>query len=171
MRVSQLLKRALTYYWRTNMAVVLGVAVAVAVLSGALLVGDSVRASLRDLVVQRLGQTSLVVTSSGFVREAFATDLQSDPEFAREFSAVCPLISLEGTVTHEPSKRVASGITVYGVDERFWKFNQRDGIAPQDRNILVSNTLARELAAAPGDTMLLRVASLTERKPANGKRP
>ena len=44
------------YYWRTNLAVVLGVATAVAVLAGALLVGDSVRGSLRDLVLQRLGR-------------------------------------------------------------------------------------------------------------------
>ena len=65
----QLVKQSLFYYWRTNIAVVLGVAVAVAVLAGALLVGDSVRASLRDLVLQRLGQTSSVVTSTGFFRE------------------------------------------------------------------------------------------------------
>ncbi|HKO59666.1 MAG TPA: hypothetical protein VJV03_00770, partial [Pyrinomonadaceae bacterium] len=60
MRTSQLLKRNLTYYWRTNVAVVLGVAAAVAVLSGALLVGDSVRGSLRDLFLQRLGRTERV---------------------------------------------------------------------------------------------------------------
>src|SRR6267142_923136 len=54
MRASRLVYRGLTYYWRTNIAVVLGVATAVAVLAGALLVGDSVRGSLRDLVVQRL---------------------------------------------------------------------------------------------------------------------
>jgi hypothetical protein len=68
MSFSQLIKQSLFYYWRTNIAVVLGVAVAVAVLAGALLVGDSVRASLRDLVLQRLGQTSSVVTATGFFR-------------------------------------------------------------------------------------------------------
>ena len=49
MQTSTLIKRNLIHYWRTNLAVVLGVATAVAVLAGALLVGDSVRASLRDL--------------------------------------------------------------------------------------------------------------------------
>ena len=34
MRTSQLLKRNLSYYWRTNLAVVAGVATAVAVLAG-----------------------------------------------------------------------------------------------------------------------------------------
>ena len=46
MTISRLVFQSMKYYWRTNAAVVLGVAVAVAVLSGALLVGDSVRGSL-----------------------------------------------------------------------------------------------------------------------------
>ena len=47
--------RGLRHYWRTNLAVVLGVAVAVSVLAGALVVGASVKASLRELAVSRLG--------------------------------------------------------------------------------------------------------------------
>src|SRR5215475_3311748 len=102
MQFSQLLKRSLLYYWHTNLAVVLGVATAVAVLAGALLVGDSVRKSLSDLVLQRLGKTSYVVNSNGFIREQLAADIQSDPAFANDgFASVCPLISVEGTVTHE----------------------------------------------------------------------
>src|SRR6267142_1608361 len=120
MRTAQLLKRNLVYYWRTNLAVVLGVATAVAVLAGALLVGDSVRASLRDLFVQRLGNTDYVITAQGFFREQLASDIQNDERFASMGSlAACPLIALQGTITNEPSKQVGSGIRVYGVDERF----------------------------------------------------
>ena len=57
MSLSRLALRSATYHWRTNLAVVLGVAAAVSVLGGALLVGDSVRGSLRDLVLSRLGRT------------------------------------------------------------------------------------------------------------------
>ena len=158
MSTAQLLKRSLTYYWRTNLAVVLGVAVAVAVLAGALLVGDSVRASLRDLVVQRLGQTSFVVTSSGFFREQLATDIQEDPQFGTNgFALACPLISIQAQATHEASKRVASAIKLYGVDDRFWKFNGRDRTGPQNRTVYISQTLATELGANAGDPLLLRL--------------
>ena len=133
-------------------------AVAVAVLAGALLVGDSVRASLRDLVIQRLGQTSFVVTSTGFFREQLAGDIQNDPQFASNgFTAACPLILLEGTITHESSKRVASGIKVYGVDERFWRFNNKDATSPQNRSIFISQTLSNELGASIGDSTLLQI--------------
>ena len=64
--------RALRHYWRTNLAVVAGIATAVAVLGGALIVGDSVRGTLRDLALDRLGATDLVVTSPHFFRETLA---------------------------------------------------------------------------------------------------
>ena len=82
MRTSRLVIRAFTYYRRTNAAVVLGVATAVAVLGGALLVGDSVRGSLRDLVLHRLGRTDQVVVSTGFFRDALADELRADEAFS-----------------------------------------------------------------------------------------
>ena len=72
MSLSRLVVRSATYHWRTNLAVVLGVAAAVSVLGGALLVGDSVRGSLRDLVMSRLGKTDDVVASAGFFQEGLA---------------------------------------------------------------------------------------------------
>lgn len=161
---ARLVRQNLTHYWRTNLAVVLGVAAAVAVLAGALLVGDSVRASLRDLVVQRLGQTDQAIVATGFFREQLAADVQEDAQFATAgFAAACPLIALEATVTHEGSRRVASAIKVYGVDERFWKFNKlEDQQPPRNREALASDALARELGANPGDSLVVRVHKPSE---------
>src|SRR5438552_15520916 len=114
MKPTLLVRRALAHYWRTNVAVVLGVATAVAVLAGAFLVGDSVRGSLRDLVLQRLGRTDRAVLSSGFFREALATDLEGDASFASSFEAVCPVIVMQGVVSEPASGRRASHVQVYG---------------------------------------------------------
>jgi len=75
MRSATLVRRNLIYFWRTNLAVVLGVATAVAALAGALVVGDSVRASLRALVLNRLGKTDSVISSSTFFRDNLADEL------------------------------------------------------------------------------------------------
>ena len=91
LKPSHLILKSLKYYWRTNAAVVLGVATSVAVLAGALLVGDSVRGSLRDLVLQRLGRTDQVVVSAGFVREQLAEELRAHPNFRALFDGICPL--------------------------------------------------------------------------------
>ena len=158
MRTATLLKRSLTYYWRTNLAVVAGVAIGVAALAGALLVGDSVRASLRELFLERLGKVDYAISSSGFFREKLASDLQLDSQFSDAFHAACPLIVLEGLVTHQESGRRGSGVRVYGVDERFWKFHAAPATQRlANREVFLSSALAEELGGKTGDTVLLRI--------------
>jgi len=148
MRASTLRYRSLRHYWRTNVAVVLGVAIAVAVLAGALMVGVSVRASLRDLVLQRLGRTDRVVLAQGFFRE----------ELAAAFARAVPLVVVEGFVSAQESGRRASRVQVYGVDDRFWRFHDLAGVKAPDRNeALLSEALAGELEADAGASVVLRV--------------
>ena len=159
MSLLALIRRNVFHYWRTNLAVIAGVAVAVAVLAGALLVGASVRSSLRALALERLGAVDRVVTSARFVPESFAADLLAAGALNEEFDAAAPLVAVEGFVTHQASGRRASGVQVYGVDERFWTFH---GLDPEafalGRNAaFVSGGLAGELEAAPDDALLVRV--------------
>jgi putative ABC transport system permease protein len=164
MQVSQLLKRSLAYYWQTNLVVVLGVAIAVSVLAGALLIGESVRGSLRDLSSRRLGKTDDLISSTGFFREQLAADLEQRGQFvANGIGVTCPLIALDGVVVHEGSKRRAGDVKVYGVDERFWKFNGVAGVTtPDNRNALVSQSLASELGSNSGESLLLRIEKPAE---------
>jgi putative ABC transport system permease protein len=158
MQPSRLVLRSLTYYWRTNVAVVLGVATAVAVLAGALLVGDSVRGSLRDLILQRLGRTDLIVASATFFRGQLADAIRTRPSFDSTFGGVAPVIVAQGIVTAQESGRRAGQVRVYGVDDRFWKFHGVTEITgPLDRDALVSPALAREIGGQAGDAILVRV--------------
>ena len=142
-----LVHRSLVYYWRTNLAVILGVATAVAVLSGALLVGDSVRASLRDLVLSRLGKTQAVVTSTQFFREQLAAELLGS----------APLIVMQGVITSEKDGRRASKVAVYGVDDRFFQFNGYSQSPPSGNEARLTSALAHELGVQTGGTILLRI--------------
>jgi ABC-type lipoprotein release transport system permease subunit len=154
----RLVARALVHYWRTNLAVVAGIATAVTVLAGALLVGDSVRGSLRQLVLDRLGRTDYVVTTaSGFFREQLASDIQSDASFAERFHSISPLVVMSGLAIDQSSGRRVLGVQVYGVDDRFWKLMQSDAQPPEGRELLLSPALARDLGSAPGATVLLRI--------------
>src|SRR5690349_7656027 len=152
MQTTQLIKRSLAYYWQTNVVVVLGVAIAVSVLAGALLIGESVRGSLRDLSARRLGKTDDLIAAPNFFRDQLAADLGNG------IGVTCPMIAIEGVVVHEQSKRRAGGVKVYGVDEQFWKFNGVTGVTtPENRNVLVSQSLASELGSGARDSLLLRI--------------
>ncbi len=154
MRRPTLVLRSLVYYRRTHLAALLGVATAVAVLGGALVVGDSVRASLRDLVLRRLGATTHAVASSRFFGEGLG-----DRVSAAAGTAVrsCPLIAVRGTASEAGSGRRASGVLVYGVDARFFAFHGVADPALGPREALISEALAAELAAGPGASVLVRV--------------
>jgi ABC-type lipoprotein release transport system permease subunit len=143
-----LVLRSLTFHWRTNLAVMLGVAVAAAVLAGALLVGDSVRGSLREIALGRLGRTETVVTTATFVRAGVAERFRT----ANLATSAAPLLITTASVTHESSRRRASEVQVYGVDQRFWSFH---GLPAAD-GVYVSPALATELGVQPGDSLLTR---------------
>ena len=160
MTISRLVFQSIKYYWRTNAAVVLGVAVAVAVLSGALLVGDSVRGSLRAMVQERLGRTDQVVLSSGFLGEQLVEKLQKDPE-SQNFG-IAPLIIAQGFVTVQGNGGRAGKVLVYGVDARFWNFHGVSVDAPADRDVLLSPALSAELRTQPGDTILIRTQKASD---------
>ena len=82
-----LLGASLRHYRGLHALVVAGVAVAVAVLAGALLVGSSVRQSLRELAVARLGSTEIVVSSTTFVREGLADGTERRADSRRRATA------------------------------------------------------------------------------------
>jgi len=153
-KLSTLVTNSVRYHWRTNLAVALGVAAAVSVLAGALVVGDSVRGSLRDLALGRLGRTDLVVSSLGFFRESAADDLRK----SLQASGTAPLIVADGFVTLESSGRRAANVLVYGVDERFWIFH---GVTTRD-GVFVSPALAAEVGAKDGEVLLTRLQRPSE---------
>ncbi|MGD8787082.1 MAG: hypothetical protein PVJ60_06640, partial [Phycisphaerales bacterium] len=76
MSLWKLVKNNLLFYWRTNLGVLLAVVVSAAILTGALVVGDSVGYSLRRTVKARLGKTTLaLVPQNRYFRAELANEL------------------------------------------------------------------------------------------------
>ena len=159
MTFRSLVWRNLTWYWRTNLAVVLGVAVAVSVLTGSLLVGDSVRSSLRRMAVERLGRADVAIVGTHFFRELLAIDLlERGAGDGESVGAAVPLIALDALAVEPSSGRRAGGVHLFGVDDRFWRFHGAPNVSgPSGRDAYVSPVLAGELELSDGDTLLLRV--------------
>ena len=70
--------RSLFFFWRVNLAVCLGVVAATAVLTGALLVGDSMRGSLRKISLDGLGNVDEILLTDRFFREQLAEEIQAN---------------------------------------------------------------------------------------------
>ena len=156
----QLALASLVHHRRTHIAVALGVASAVAVLAGALLVGASVRASLAALTGARLGRTDIVLAGEMPFTSTLPARLSAQP--GAGVADAVSLLALDGSVRHDASSRRASGVRVYGVDATFFAFHRVSAAAPEGLDAWLSPDLAAELGASAGDAILLRVPRPTD---------
>ena len=160
MTTSRLLIRSIFYYWRTNLAVLFGVMAGTAVIGGALVVGDSVRGSLRKMSLDRLGRIDHVLDSHRFFREDLIGELSSDPGFQQRFAAAAPALLMQGSLESETNQATsrANRVQIYGLDERFWKLIDHGGVAvPTGHAVVLSQRVAEQLRVRPGDEIELTV--------------
>jgi len=187
---------AVRHYAGASAAILLGVIVGAAVLTGALLVGDSMRGSLRAMALDRLGEVDAVLVSNRFVRESLARQIATDPRILSDrgisgvsvhYTAqpVAPVITVRGAVTHAERRTIAGGVSVIGMDRRFWGLASKPvssepvtaagpptgtvGPSPappgppraipweSSRSVILNRTLADALGAERGDDVLLRI--------------
>ncbi len=160
------MRRSLIYFWRIHLAVLLGAAVATAVLTGALLVGDSVRGSLRNLTLDRLGKIDHAMISVRFFREMLTTDLSTSAAFKTQLDHVVPAILLSGAAVNANTQARASRIQIQGIDERFldlWSnsetVNLDDFLTKQPGqvfpSVIINRALQKELDTKVGDPILI----------------
>ena len=106
----RLIWRSLWQHWRLNAAVALGVAAATAVLTGALLVGASMRGSLRALAIERLGRVEHALVVDRFFRVDLAGELTSNIGSQGSVGQIVPAILLEASLQAPESGRRANPI-------------------------------------------------------------
>ncbi|MDA7915995.1 FtsX-like permease family protein [Verrucomicrobia bacterium] len=155
MTFTKLILNSLRFHARSHLGVVLGAAIGTAVLTGALLVGDSVRQSLTGMALQRLGQTDVVLVSND---RLFRTELAN--ELAKELDTeIAPSLIFLATASAQGGDTRANKVQVMGVDERFWKFSPEPTSMPvlKDDEVALNTHLAKQLGVKVGDSVLFRV--------------
>jgi putative ABC transport system permease protein len=166
MTLKRLRLRSLLFHWRGNLAVFLGVVVGTAVLTGALLVGASLRGSLRQRTLQQIGWVEEALIAPRFFRSELADDLALSGAADR----VCPVVMLRATVVVRqrganevsvgPIRRQVGGVTVLGVDDRFWSgWSSGQNLLVKDSGgcFCLNSTLAGILEVSAGDKVSLRL--------------
>jgi putative ABC transport system permease protein len=162
MKKSTLILRSLTHYWRTHLTVLLGVIAGTTVISGALIVGDSVRDSLKTMSLDRLGGVDHAMHAGRFVRQELAEELANQLRVSELFTTLAPALIMDGALVREAddgtvSERVG-GVRVYAVDERFTKLSElTDETLPVDDGLVLSHRVASQINAKAGDELTLWV--------------
>ena len=151
---------SLKHFWQIHVIVALCTAVATGVLAGALVVGDSVRGSLRHLTTERLGAIQHALLADHF----FQIDLLN-----RESKV--PAILLNGTVAVPQTQARASKVNVVGVTDNFfifWEAEAPNLDTPEGQPfnaIVINEALQNELDVQVGDALLLNMSQAADIHP------
>jgi len=139
------------HYLKANLWVAIGVAITTAVLTGALIVGDSMIYSLEQSAHLRLGKITHAVTAGD---RFFTTNLsQKLNEQGIPNSAA---MKLEATASSEGGQLKLNNVNIWGVDSNFGKLTTST-ITDSAEGVSISTNLATRLNLSVGDELILRI--------------
>lgn len=155
MTFSHLAFRSFMRFWKSNLLVIIGAAISTMVLTGTLIVGDSMRFSLEQSTELRLGKIEQVFSGNDrYFRSDIARELNQ--QLGIEVSA---LLQQRGIASSQGGKFKLNNIQVLGIDRYFSSLAsgaERLNI-PENNEAYISENLAKRLNLKSGDSFLLRV--------------
>ncbi len=157
MTLRQLAFASARFHLRSHLGVVLGTALAGAVLIGALAVGDSVQASLRQRALSGVGAHAYALSSG---ERYFSDPLWTELE--KSGLRGLDLLEMPATAARGDGTRLANHTRLFGVASNFpGQFSGRNDATPlafAEAGVWINDALAQRLNLVPGDPLVLRFA-------------
>ena len=157
MSIYKLILKSAWHYRKLNLTIILGIALSTAILVGALIIGDSVRYSLQQITVQRLGKTAQVITAG---ERLFGQQLAS--ELAEKSNVeTAALLRANGFGVIDGGDLRINQLAVWGVDATIGNFADYPELFQlQNNEVAINENLASLSGLKVGDEFLLRLNKL-----------
>ncbi|MDP3180586.1 MAG: ABC transporter permease, partial [Bacteroidota bacterium] len=157
MSLYKLIQKSAWFYRKLNLTIILGIALSTAILVGALIIGDSVKYSLQQITVQRLGKTSQVITAG---ERLFGQQLAT--ELAEKTGAeTAALLRANGFGVIDGGDLRINQLAVWGVDATIGNFaNYPELFQLNNNEVAINENLASLSGLKVGDEFLLRLNKL-----------
>ncbi len=151
----QYILKSFLHYFKANLLVAFGVAISTMVLTGSLIIGDSVRYSLKQATFYRLGETThLVSVRERYFRQEMANEIEKDNPNIN----ATPLLLLEGMAVADGGQQRANKVQIIGIDKDFTEISNSPLLSEiQNNEIIISENLAEKLQKTEGDNILVRI--------------
>ncbi len=157
MSLYKLILKSAWFYRKLNLTIILGIALSTAILVGALIIGDSVKYSLQQITVQRLGKTSQVITAGErLFGQPLATELAE-----KTGTETAALLRANGFGVIDGGELRINQLAVWGVDATIGNFaNYPELFQLQNNEVAINGNMASLSGLKVGDEFLLRVNKL-----------
>jgi putative ABC transport system permease protein len=153
-----LILRSLKYYRKPVLYQLLIIILLSAVITGSLLVGRSVKESLKKSSAEKLGNTGILISSgTRYFLPALAQKLKDSfgiaPAGILEMSGYCQSLN---------SQKGAFNIHIYGINQDFFVFQGKDSITLKAGEVAVNKRLSDYLGIVPGDEIIISFSELSD---------
>jgi putative ABC transport system permease protein len=154
----QLISRTLKHYLAGNLATAGGIAIATAVICGALIIGDSLKISLAQIVDQRLGGITHTITAGDRI---FTQTLGEQTGDGNQV-ITAPVLKTEAVASIQGSNIRVNQLQVWGIDSLFSRATGASAhkLFANDNEVVINTALAGRLQVDSGDFILLRLKSI-----------
>ena len=151
MSILRLSLKGLIYNWRLSVCLLLGTFLASSILAGSLLVGDSVKKTLKSKAFERIGTIdSALITGDRYITDDFVEKLSE--KFKTDH--ISGILRFPGTL-NTPDKSIRSNsININGVDSQFWNLFNNE-ISSNDY-IAINESLAAQKNLSVGDRVIIK---------------
>ncbi len=151
----RLIFQSLRFYKKTNLSVVLGVLVSSAVLTGALIIGDSVRYSLVRMAEMRSGSVESALLGG---ERMFTAQLAEEFQKSSGIESVS-LLMTRGIVVAEKNSFRVNKTAINGYGHGFWKAGNAKSSIPElkEDEVFINQRLAEKTGLNAGDELLVKI--------------
>jgi putative ABC transport system permease protein len=156
--IFRILLSSIKFYRKPVLYQVLIIALLSAVITGSLLTGRSVKASLKKSASERLGNTGIMI-STGL--RYFDEDLAGGMKETLG-SNTAGLLEINGFSQSLKSQKVALNTHIYGINNHFFVFHGAESVSVRPGEVAINRRLADRLEINPGDEIIIKFKTISD---------
>jgi len=148
--------RSLIFYSKSSVNQVIVVALLASVITGSLLTGYSVRASLKQKAAEKLGKTGIFISSGlRFFDASLAGRIGG-----RINEKAISVYESDGYIQNFSTGVTALNAKIYGIGDDFFQFMEVDSISVDPGTAAINDRLAKHLGISEGEEIIIRFREL-----------
>ena len=153
-----IVRRSLSYNLKGVVYQVAIIILLTAVITGSLMTGKSVRSSLKEKSVEKLGNTGILISSG--IRYADPTLVG---RIAGRTGVVCTgLLEISGYCQNFITGQTAPRVNIFATDGDFFSFHGHENIKIEKGEVAVNEAIANYLELKVGDDLIIRFGAISD---------
>lgn len=147
------IRQSIKHYKKGHLLILIGIIISSGIVTASLIIGDSVKMSLKQISQQSLGKTQYVITAQNrYFPVSFANKVASEID-----ALVAPLLVLKGSTSSDKNEIRLPDVQINGINSKFWNIGSNQALSLNKNEIAINKKMAKEMNLEVGDEILIRV--------------